>query len=70
MGLYVEKENHAALELYQSLGYETTVSCEGGDFLGEMWYMTRNLRPSINGDAKNTIQQETETATATVGAEL
>lgn len=58
MGLYVEKANHAALELYRSMGYETTVTCEGGDLLGEMWYMTRRLdSTSSSGDIKNNNQE-------------
>jgi ribosomal protein S18 acetylase RimI-like enzyme len=43
LGLYVEKSNTAALQLYRKMGYVQTVSCPGGDLLGEMWYMVRAL---------------------------
>jgi ribosomal protein S18 acetylase RimI-like enzyme len=43
LGLYVEKENQAAVALYQSLGYQPVTTCHGGDQLGELWYMVREL---------------------------
>jgi ribosomal protein S18 acetylase RimI-like enzyme len=43
LGLYVEKENKAAVALYQSLGYEPVTTCDGGDQLGELWYMAKEL---------------------------
>jgi ribosomal protein S18 acetylase RimI-like enzyme len=43
LGLYVEKSNVAAIQLYRKMGYVQTVSCPGGDLLGEMWYMVRAL---------------------------
>jgi len=45
LGLFVEKENEAAMGLYRKFGYETTVTCEGDDRLGDMFYMTRQLVP-------------------------
>lgn len=42
IGLYVEKENKGALALYRSRGFEPKKPCEGGDRLGEMWYMMRS----------------------------
>lgn len=43
LGLFVEKDNEAALSLYESVDFETTITCDGGEQLGEMWYMTRDL---------------------------
>jgi RimJ/RimL family protein N-acetyltransferase len=47
LGLYVEKENMAAVALYQSLGYQPVTTCDGGDQLGELWYMVRQLTPPL-----------------------
>lgn len=44
INLYVEKTNDAAMSLYSSLGYTSTVTCDGGDMLGEMWYMVKDLQ--------------------------
>jgi len=58
LGLYVEQENKAALALYQSLGYQTTVACDGGDQLGDLWYMTRSL---VKPTSESTVAKGTET---------
>jgi ribosomal protein S18 acetylase RimI-like enzyme len=44
LGLFVEKENAAALALYEKLGFATSATSDGGDSLGDMWYMTKDLR--------------------------
>jgi ribosomal protein S18 acetylase RimI-like enzyme len=58
LGLYVEKANAAAVQLYQRTGYEALVTCtasEGGEGeeegsnrvrTGDMWYMLRKLNES------------------------
>eukprot|EP00527_Entomoneis_sp_CCMP2396_P000752 CAMPEP_0198155992 /NCGR_PEP_ID=MMETSP1443-20131203/69425_1 /TAXON_ID=186043 /ORGANISM="Entomoneis sp., Strain CCMP2396" /LENGTH=370 /DNA_ID=CAMNT_0043822767 /DNA_START=445 /DNA_END=1557 /DNA_ORIENTATION=+ len=51
-GLYVEKTNDAAIALYSRLGYEKTVTCNGGDRLGELWYMVQRRRSATNSNAK------------------
>eukprot|EP00977_Amphora_coffeiformis_P002718 scaffold521_cov167-Amphora_coffeaeformis.AAC.9 len=57
MGLYVEKANFAAMALYSKLGYSPEVTCDGGDILGELWYMVKDL-----GDQKSgkTTRREAE----------
>jgi ribosomal protein S18 acetylase RimI-like enzyme len=47
LGLFVEKENAGALALYEKLGFQTTVACDGGDLSGEMWYMNKVLRKQL-----------------------
>jgi ribosomal protein S18 acetylase RimI-like enzyme len=44
LGLFVEKENAGALALYEKLGFAATATSSGGDFLGEMWYMSKDVR--------------------------
>ena len=46
MGLYVEKANAAAMALYSKQGYTSQVTCDGGETLGEMWYMVKDLQSS------------------------
>jgi len=50
LGLYVEQTNKAALSLYERMGYKAETACDGGDQLGDMWYMGRGLtgRQSAN----------------------
>jgi len=57
MGLYVEKANHAAMALYSKLGYTSEVTCDGGDVLGELWYMVKDIGNQKSGD---TTGRETE----------
>lgn len=55
INLYVEKNNNAAMALYSSLGYTSTVTCDGGDVLGEMWYMVKDLEAA---EAAKTLERE------------
>ena len=48
MGLYVEKANEAAMSLYSKLDYSAQVTCDGGQTLGEMWYMVKDLRQKLS----------------------
>jgi ribosomal protein S18 acetylase RimI-like enzyme len=43
LGLFVEKDNDAAIALYTKLGYQSEATCDGGDILGELWYMVKDL---------------------------
>jgi ribosomal protein S18 acetylase RimI-like enzyme len=44
IGLYVEKTNLPAFNLYSSLGYKVRASSPGRGRIGEMWYMTKAIR--------------------------
>mgnify|MGYP005857891005 CR=1 FL=1 len=55
MGLYVEKANDAAMALYSKLGYSPEVTCDGGDILGDLWYMVKDL-----GDQKSGAVRQAE----------
>lgn len=46
MGLYVEKANSAAMSLYTKFGYDPQVTCDGGQVLGDLWYMVKDLEPT------------------------
>jgi ribosomal protein S18 acetylase RimI-like enzyme len=49
LGLYVEKDNDAALSLYLKMGFEPKESCDGGEHLGPMFYMSNDLQPVVRG---------------------
>lgn len=63
MGLYVEKANDAAMGLYRKLGYSPEVTCDGGDVLGEMWYMVKNLERQ---DDQQGVLEENDQSTTVV----
>ena len=60
LGLFVEKTNDAALALYKRQGYETTVTCDGGDRLGELWYMVRRMDEETATNSKTDSLIESE----------
>ena len=43
LGLFVEKTNAPAIGLYSKLGYQSEATCDGGDVLGDLWYMVKDL---------------------------
>ena len=57
LGLYVEKANQPAMALYESMGFETTVTCDnrGDDRLGDLWYMTKPL--AVQKDVTTTTER-------------
>jgi ribosomal protein S18 acetylase RimI-like enzyme len=62
IGLYVERNNEAAVALYKSLGYKIQATCPGGDVLGEMYYMLKDLSSEVPSPcAEKDRQLSTET---------
>jgi ribosomal protein S18 acetylase RimI-like enzyme len=58
MGLYVEKDNEDAMALYTRLGYTREASCDGGDVLGNVWYMVKDLRASPTELSKSSVKED------------
>ena len=72
LGLYVEKDNHAAVALYETQGFQKRKSCPGGPRLGPMWYMTcpsssssRNANNNNKNDPKSYRDNNTNNNTST-----
>ena len=63
LGLFVEQDNAAAINLYEKMGYRRTVACSGGSQLGDMWYMVKDF-----ADKLDTEKPTTATTTNTNGA--
>jgi ribosomal protein S18 acetylase RimI-like enzyme len=53
LGLYVEKTNIPAMALYTKLGYQPKVTCDGGDILGDLWYMGKAL--TVNREEEDKV---------------
>ena len=56
LGLFVEQDNHAAIRLYEKMGYQKTVACPGGARMGDMWYMIR--RRCGEGETEDALAKE------------